>query len=161
MLFLRYTKLTAVLIALLIALVLVPAAQASAIPGMAAALSPLLVPLQQQHAPGATIQAQAGSVLYEGQSAQVLVMLQPGKCYTGIGVVGGSTIRELVVELTLPPSLPPLVLSQSTPSPFNTVMAAGRDCFRNTAPFPIQAIFRVTARKSAGAGVALAQLYAK
>jgi hypothetical protein len=159
MLFSRNAKLTAMLGALIIALALVPAAQASGGVGVTAGLIPLLVPLQRQHAPGAQVVASAsGGMLNEGQSSQVFVTLQPGKCYTGIGL-SAPTISELVVDLTTAPPLPPLVLSQSAPGPLNTVMASQPNCFRSPTPFPFPALFRLSARK--GAGPAVAQLYAK
>lgn len=126
-------------------------------PGMAVMLQPLLVPLQQQQAPGShAVGEAAGGMLQEGQAIQVSFTAQPGKCYTGIGVA--SPPVEILLELaTNMAPLPPTVVSQSPQAPVQTVMAGGQQCFKNPSPVPIPGMFRVTAKK--GTGMVLAQLY--
>ena len=124
---------------------------------MAAMLQPLLVPLQQQQAPGGRPAGEAaGGMLSEGQAIEVSFTAQPGKCYTGVGVA--SPPVEILLEMaTNMPPLPPTVVSQSPQAPVQTVMAGGQQCFKNPSPMPIPGMFRVTAKK--GTGMVLAQLY--
>jgi hypothetical protein len=117
----------------------------------------LLVPLQQQNAPGSQAASEAlGGSLQEGQFIKTNVTLQPGKCYTGIAMASGPA--EVVVELLAPAPLPPQVGSTSNQGNI-AIFGAKANCVKNPLPMAAPAIFRVTSKK--GGAPVFAQLYAK
>jgi hypothetical protein len=122
-------------------------------PSMGAMATPVLTPLQQQHAGqnsrqvGETL---AGN-LQAGQFIKTQVQLQPGKCYTGIGQGGQPVTVELVAQVGN------AALAQSQPA-LISVLGSGKDCFKHPGlpPMPIPAFFRVVAQ---GQGPVSAALY--
>jgi hypothetical protein len=124
---------------------------------MASGGQQLLIPLQQQNAPGTQAASEAlGGNLQEGQFIKTNVTLQPGKCYTGIAMASGPA--EVIVELVAPAPLPPQVGSTSPQGPI-AVFGAKTQCVKNPLPMAAPAIFRVTSKK--GSAPVFAQLYAK
>lgn len=120
-----------------------------------------LGPLAAQHAPGAKPVGQpiGGMMMQQGQVAQIQVTIEPGKCYTGIGIaLPGATAAQL--ELNPGQGLPitGLQTQEQTPQP----VLGGKDkCFKNPlpVPMPVPATFRVKVLQ--GSGPVFAQLYAK
>ena len=129
-------------------------------PSIASSMQPLLVPLAQNHAVGMKAEGTTlAAMLQQGQFLRTSVTLQPGKCYTGIAI-GTPTAQELVVDLVSNvPSAPAQVLTQSTASPMQTIMADKPNCFRSPLPIPTPVYFRVTMKR--GSGPVVAQLYSK
>ena len=128
--------------------------------GGGAMLQPLLLPLQQQYAPGANPEGQSISgIIQQGTPLQTPVNIQPGRCYTGIAVAS-PPVGDLLLELvaTPPSPFPQVGLTQGTGGS-QTVMNGAPNCFRSSSPVAVQGIFRVTSRN--GSGPLLAQLYSK
>jgi hypothetical protein len=123
-------------------------------------LQPLLLPLANQHAPGARPEGQPVSgFISQGQPATTAVQIAPGKCYTAIAVAS-PPIGDLMLELvaTPPAPFPPVTLSQAAGGT-QVVMAGQPNCFRPMSPVAVNGVLRVTSRQ--GSGPVLAQLYAK
>jgi hypothetical protein len=128
--------------------------------GGGAILQPLLLPLANQHAPGARPEGQPVSgFISQGQPATTAVQIAPGKCYTAIAVAS-PPIGDLMLELvaTPPAPFPPVTLSQAAGGT-QVVMAGQPNCFRPMSPVAVNGVLRVTSRQ--GSGPVLAQLYAK
>jgi hypothetical protein len=119
-------------------------------PSMGAMATPVLTPLQQQHAPNGrqTGETLAGN-LQAGQFIKTQVQLQPGKCYTGIGQGGQPVTVELMAQMGN------MVLAQSQPA-LISVLGSGKDCYKNPTPLPMPVFFRVVAQ---GQGPVSAALY--
>ncbi|MCU0684368.1 MAG: hypothetical protein MUF34_19355 [Polyangiaceae bacterium] len=123
-------------------------------------LQPLLLPLANQHAPGARPEGQPVSgFISQGQPATTVVQIAPGKCYTAVAVAS-PPIGDLMLELvaTPPAPFPPVTLAQ-TAGGTQVVLAGQPNCFRPMSPVAVAGVLRVTARQ--GSGPVLAQLYAK
>jgi hypothetical protein len=98
------------------------------------------------------VQCQAGQVYEQA------IQLQPGKCYTIVGV--GVGISELDVELVLhQPPAPEFVAAKDQTSGPQAILGAGGQCFRNPLPFGGPATIRI--RSTTGNGVALAQVFSR
>lgn len=123
-------------------------------------LQPLLLPLANQHAPGARPEGQPVSgFISQGQPATTVVQIAPGRCYTAVAVAS-PPIGDLMLELvaTPPAPFPPVTLAQAAGGT-QVVMAGQPNCFRPMSPVAVAGVLRVTARQ--GSGPVLAQLYAK
>jgi hypothetical protein len=123
-------------------------------PSMGAMATPVLTPLQQQHAGqnsrqvGETL---AGN-LQAGQFIKTQVQLQPGKCYTGVGQgSGGPVVVEIVAQMGN------MAMATSQPA-IISVLGSGKDCYKNPTPIPVPVNFRVVAQ---GSGPVSAALYEK
>ena len=129
-------------------------------PATAAAVTPLLIPLGAQEAPGAQADGSlfAGQFL-EGQTLEQPINIQAGKCYTVIAV--GYGIQQVDVQLVaqLPP-MPATILAQST-SNGPTAVLGGKStgCFKN--PLPIGAPAKVVVRATRGQGMIGAQVFSE
>ena len=138
-----------------------PAAGGGCDAATAAMLAPVLMPLQQQQAPGSKAVASVCGMAQPGQIFEVPVTLQPGKCYTGIGA-GLPPLTQLDLELQAAapfPGAPPLTLAVSAAGGgIQPVLGGKPNCFKN--PFPIAgpAKFRL---KVTGSGPAIATIYEK
>lgn len=122
-------------------------------PSMGAMATPILTPLQQQHAGQGSRQngeTLAGN-LQAGQFIKTAVQLQPGKCYTGIGQGAQPVTVELVAQMGN------MVMATSQ-SALISVLGSGKDCYKNPTPIPVPAFFRVVAQ---GSGPVSAALYEK
>ena len=122
---------------------------------MAAAGGQVLVPLQQQNAPGSRQvgEALAGN-LQQGQFIKTAVQLQPGKCYTGIGQGSGGPVQvEIVAQVGN------LAMAQSRPA-ILSILGDRPNCFKHPGlpPVPLPVFFRVVAQ---GTGPVTAALYEK
>lgn len=123
-------------------------------------LQPPLLPLANQHAPGARPEGQPVSgFLSQGQPSTTAVQIAPGRCYTAVAVAS-PPIGDLMIELvaTPPAPFPPVTLAQAAGGT-QVVMAGQPNCFRPMSPVAVAGVLRVTARQ--GSGPVLAQLYAK
>lgn len=126
----------------------------------AAAVSQGLPLLGQQQAPGAKPVGGALSGNFQaGQCLEMQVTLNPGKCYTavGVGAQGQEVDIHLVPGLPSPIPLPPLAQDNTTGS--MAVLGGGGNCFKNPSPFPGPA--KMVLRVPSGQGMAAAQLYEK
>ncbi|HZO13125.1 MAG TPA: hypothetical protein VFB62_07695 [Polyangiaceae bacterium] len=128
-------------------------------PAAAAAASPLLRGMAQKETAGMKEDgaAMAGQ-FQEGQVLEQPVQIQPGRCYTVVGV--GIGITELDVELVVhQPPMPEYVAATDGSSGPQAVLGGGSKCFKNPLPFGGPGKLRM--RATGGSGVALAQLYSK
>ncbi len=129
----------------------------------AAAATQLLAPLAAQHAPpGAKPLGPAiGGQFTQGQQLEAQIQMQPGRCYTVVGV-GLPPVQELDIQLVATVPVPgltsPVIASDQTHGP-NAVLGDKPNCFKWAAPFaaPVKVVVRV----SAGQGVAAAQVFEK
>lgn len=95
-----------------------------------------------------------------GQTLEVQTQLQPGKCYSVVGVAI-PTVTELSLQLVavspIPGTAPTLAVDQDTGP--QAVLGKKPNCYKWSLPFaaPVKLIVQVTA----GSGLAAAQLYEK
>ncbi len=94
----------------------------------------------------------------QGQIHEQSFQIQPGRCYTVIGV--GIGITELDVEIVLhqPPAPEWVAAADQTPGP-HAVLGGGSNCFKN--PLPVGGPAKVRMRATGGSGVAMAQIFSK
>jgi hypothetical protein len=133
-----------------------------AAPVDASMVVPLLTPLIQQYAPGAKpVGAAISGNFQQGQTLEGQVQMNPGKCYTIIGV-GAPTIQNLDIELVpvMPiPGLASPVMAADQTTASTAVVGASPNCFKWA--LQIGAPMKVVVRVSAGQGMAGAQVYEK
>ncbi|MFO0593440.1 MAG: hypothetical protein U0441_38215 [Polyangiaceae bacterium] len=135
----------------------------SATPVAAAAMGGdvILGGLATQEAPGAQADGSAFAGQFaEGQTLEQPINLQPGKCYTIIGMsVGGVQELDILIQGQLAP-LPPTTLAQdNTTGPNATLGGKAAGCWKNPSPLPIPA--KVVLRVTKGSGIAGAKVYMK
>ena len=84
--------------------------------------------------------------------------LQPGRCYSVVGI--GIGIEELDVEIVVhQPPAPEFVAAQDQGTGPQATLGGGQSCFKN--PLPIAGPAKVRVRATKGAGMALAQVYSR
>lgn len=123
----------------------------------------LLIPLGQSHAPSGA--KAVGSALVgqfqQGQTLEAQVMMNPGKCYTIVGI-GMPPIQNVDLQV-LPtigiPGLPAPVLATDQTTGPNAVIGDKPTCFKWA--FPMAAVVKVVLTVSSGQGVAAAQVFEK
>jgi len=94
----------------------------------------------------------------QGQTIEHNFQIQPGRCYAVVGV--GMGITELDVQIVLhQPPLPPYVAAQDQGSGPQAVLGGRTNCFKN--PLPVGGPAKVVVKATGGAGVVLAQVFAK
>ncbi|MDX2055377.1 MAG: hypothetical protein SFV15_23440 [Polyangiaceae bacterium] len=132
-------------------------------PAMSSTVAALLTPLGQSHAPAGAKAVGSPIVgqFQQGQSLEAQVMMNPGKCYTVVGV-GMPPIQNVDLQI-LPtigiPGLPsPLLATDQTQGP-NAVIGDKPNCFKWA--FPMAAVVKVVLTVSSGQGVAAAQVFEK
>jgi len=132
-------------------------------PAVSMLMAPQLAVFANSQASGMRKEGDAvGANLQEGQALEQIVMLQPGKCYTVVGL-GLPMIQDM--SITMVPSIPIsgfpdlMVLSQSLTPGSQVTMAPSPNCYKHVAPLPIQA--KVVIRAKAGSGPVGAQVYVK
>jgi hypothetical protein len=132
-------------------------------PTAAQAATQLIAPLGAQHAPAgakAVGSAIAGN-FQQGQSLEAQVQMNPGKCYTVVGV-GLPPVTNL--DIALVPALPIPGLPAATMAADNTVGSTAivgdkPNCFKWA--FPMSGMMKVVMTVSQGSGVAAAQVFEK
>ena len=136
------------------------ASNATPVPPAAAALaSPLLRELARKELTGATEDGTAfAGQFMQGQILDQPVQLQPGRCYSVVGI--GIGITELDIELIIhQPPAPEFLAAQDNTTGPQAVLGGGQNCFRN--PLPIGGPGIVRLRATGGNGVVLAQIYSR
>jgi len=94
----------------------------------------------------------------QGQTLEQAFQIQPGKCYSVIGV--GVGITELDVQIVLhQPPLPPYVAAQDQGTGPQAVLGGKGQCFKN--PLPVGGPAKVVMTATGGAGIGMAQVYSK
>lgn len=133
---------------------------ATPIPPAAAALaSPLLRELARKELQGATEDGSAfAGQFMQGQVLEQPIQIQPGRCYSVVGI--GIGITELDIELVIhQPPAPEFVAAQDQTTGPQAVLGPGQNCFRN--PLPVAGPGKVRLRATGGNGIALAQVYSR
>ncbi|HLV67041.1 MAG TPA: hypothetical protein VKY73_14575 [Polyangiaceae bacterium] len=133
-----------------------------AAPVDASAVVPLLTPLVQQYAPGAqAVGTPIAGNFQQGQTLEAQVQMNPGKCYTVVGVAA-PTVQNLDIELVplmpMPGLASPVMAADQTQGP-TAVVGAAPNCFKWA--LPVGGPMKVVVRVSAGQGLAGAQVYEK
>jgi len=126
----------------------------------AAMATPLLLPLQQQEAPGMQAEGQAfAGQFQEGQTLEQPLTLQPGKCYTVVAIGAGIQELDAMIAAQPLPQLPATPLAQDNTSGAQATVGGKGSCFKNAAPLAVPA--KVIIKATRGAGSAVAQVYVK
>jgi hypothetical protein len=128
-------------------------------PAAAAAATPVLTAMAASEVQG--MQAEGGAFAGQFQDGQTLEQpfnIQPGKCYSVIGV--GLGVQELDLQIVAQPApmVPPIVLAQDNTTGANATLGGKGQCFKNPLPIggPAKAVMRAR-----GSGIAIAQIYVK
>ena len=130
-------------------------------PAAAAAATPVLQAMAANEVKG--MQPEGGAFAGQFQPGQTLEQpfnIQPGKCYSVIGVGIGITQLDIQIQAQQPiPGMPPLTLAQSNGSGPNATLGGGGNCFKN--PLPVGGPAKVVVKATAGQGIAVAQIFVK
>ncbi len=102
--------------------------------------------------------APAAAQLAAGQTFETPITLQPGRCYTAVGVGVGITELDLEIVIAQPPA-PEYVAASDNDAGYKAVVAEAPNCFRN--PLPFAAPAKLRARAVSGSGPAIVQLYVR
>ena len=94
----------------------------------------------------------------QGQIHEQPFQLQPGKCYSAVGVGIGLTELDIAIVISQPPA-PEYVAAQDQTTGPQAVLGGRNNCFRN--PLPVGAAAKVRITATAGSGIVMAQLYSK
>jgi len=126
-----------------------------------------MVPLAGQVLRGTAQQQTAGmkedgpamaAQFQQGQIFEQPFQLQPGRCYTVVGV--GMGITELDIEIVVhQPPAPEWVAAADQMTGPQAVVGGGNNCFKN--PLPVGGPAKVRLKATGGAGVAMAQIFSK
>jgi hypothetical protein len=132
-------------------------------PTAAQAATQLITPLGAQHAPAGAkpVGSAIAGNFQQGQTLEAQVQMNPGKCYTVIGV-GLPPVTNL--DISLVPALPIPGLPAATMAADNSVASTAivgdkPNCFKWA--FPMSGMMKVVMTVSQGSGVAAAQVFEK
>ena len=128
-------------------------------PAAAAVAQPILTGLAQNEVAGMQPDGPSfAGQFQQGQTLEQAFQIQPGKCYSVIGV--GVGITELDVQIVLhQPPLPPYVAAQDQGTGPQAVLGGKGQCFKN--PLPVGGPAKVVMTATGGAGIGMAQVYSK
>jgi hypothetical protein len=132
-------------------------------PTQAQAATALITPLGAQHAPAgakAVGSAIAGN-FQQGQSLEAQVQMNPGKCYTIVGV-GLPQVANLDISLSLIsliPGIPGATLAADNSVGSTAIVGDKPNCIKSMSP--ISAPVKLVITVSQGSGVAAAQVFEK
>jgi len=129
-------------------------------PAVAGALTPVLTGVAGSEVQGMQPDGKsfAGN-FQQGQTLEQPFTLQPGKCYSVVGVGAGIQQLDIMIAAQPMPQMPPQVLAQSNTQGPNATLGGKGACFKNPLPFGGPA--KVIVKATAGSGMALAQIYVK
>ncbi len=130
-------------------------------PAAAAAATPVLQAMAANEVKG--MQPDGGAFagqFQQGQSLEQPFNIQPGKCYSVVGVGIGITQLSIQIQAQATiPGMPPVTLAQSNGSGPNATLGGGGNCFKN--PLPIGGPAKVVMTATGGSGIALGQIFSK
>jgi hypothetical protein len=132
-------------------------------PTAAQAATQLIAPLGAQHAVAGAkpVGSAIAGNFQQGQSLESQVQMNPGKCYTVVGV-GLPPVTNLDISLVpaLPiPGLPAATMAADNTVGANAIVGDKPNCFKWA--FPMSGMMKVIMTVSAGSGVAAAQVFEK
>jgi len=130
-------------------------------PAAAAAATPVLTAMAANETRGMSPEGGAfAGQFQQGQTLEQPFNIEPGKCYTVVGV--GLGITELDIQIVMQPPIPgapPVPLAQDNQTGPNATLGGGGNCFKNA--LPIGGPGKVIVKATGGSGIALAQIYKK
>lgn len=94
----------------------------------------------------------------QGQYYDQEFMIQPGRCYTVVGVGMGVHELDITVLLNQPPAPETPIIQDDRTGPQSVVGGAG-NCHRNASLVPVPVKIRTTA--TTGSGIVMVQVYSK
>jgi hypothetical protein len=131
-------------------------------PAVAQLLMTQLAPIAAQDAKYMTKSGEMISgVLQEGQTLEQMATLQPGKCYTVVGL-GLPMVQELDIMMVpnIPiPGAPNIPMAQDMKTGAQATLAPSPDCYKYALPLP--AMVKIIVKATRGSGAVGAQLYVK
>lgn len=134
--------------------------QATALPPvMGLGVAPVLKGTAEKETAGMSPDGQSVVASFmQGQYHEMDFQLQPGRCYTVVGV--GMGVHELDIQvITNQPPAPAATLAQDDRTgPHSVVGGAGR-CHQSQSPIPLAVKIRTTA--TTGSGIVMVQVYSK
>lgn len=127
-------------------------------PAAAAIATPALTALASAETRGMSPEggAFAGN-FQQGQTLEQPFNIEPGKCYTVVGVGVGITELDIQIVGQLGPMTQ--VLAQDNQQGPQAVLGSGGNCFKN--PLPVGGPAKVVMTATGGTGIAVAQIYKK
>lgn len=129
----------------------------------AAAATQLLGPLAQQHAMAGAkpVGSAIAGNFQTGQSLEGQVQLNPGKCYTVVGIAlpPATDLDIQLVPVAAIPGLPAAVMAADNSVGTTAVVGAKPNCFKWA--LPMGAPVKVIVTMKGGSGMAAAQVYEK
>jgi hypothetical protein len=127
-------------------------------PAAAAIATPALTALASAETRGMSPEggAFAGN-FQQGQTLEQPFNIEPGKCYTVVGVGVGITELDIQIVGQLGPMTQ--VLAQDNQTGAQAVVGSAGNCFKN--PLPVGGPAKVVMKATGGTGIAVAQIYKK
>jgi hypothetical protein len=129
-------------------------------PAMAGMLTPVLTGVAGSEVQGMQPEGKAFAGNFQpGQTLEQPFTLNPGKCYSVVGVGMGIQQMDITIVAQPVPQLPAQVLAQSNSQGPNATLGGKGACYKNPTPFAAPA--KVVVKATAGSGMGLAQIYVK
>jgi hypothetical protein len=132
-------------------------------PTAAQAATQLITPLGAQHAPAGAkpIGSAIAGNFQQGQSLEAQVQMNPGKCYTvvGVGLPPVTNLDISLVPAVAIPGLPAATMAADNSVGANAIVGDKPNCFKWA--LPMSGMMKVVMTVSQGSGVAAAQVFEK
>jgi hypothetical protein len=132
-------------------------------PTAAQAATQLIAPLGAQHAPAGAkpIGSAIAGNFQQGQSLEAQVQMNPGKCYTvvGVGLPPVTNLDISLVPAVAIPGLPAATMAADNSVGANAIVGDKPNCFKWA--LPMSGMMKVVMTVSQGSGVAAAQVFEK
>ncbi len=132
-------------------------------PTAAQAATQLIAPLGAQHAPAGAkpVGSAIAGNFQQGQSLEAQVQMNPGKCYTivGVGLPPVTNLDIALVPAVAIPGLPAATMAADNTVGANAIVGDKPNCFKWA--FPMSGMMKVVMTVSQGSGVAAAQVFEK
>lgn len=120
-------------------------------------VTPVLQALAQKETAGRQPDgAPFGGNFQQGQILEQPITLQPGRCYTVVGLGMGITELDVEIVVSAPPA-PEWVAATDNQQGPQAVLGGGSNCFKN--PLPVGGPAKVRIRATGGNGLAAAQVF--
>lgn len=128
-------------------------------PIMGVGVAPVLKGTAEKETSGMTAEGQSVVASFmQGQHHDMDFQLQPGRCYTVVGVGMGVHELDIQVVVNQPPAPESVLAQDDRTGPHSVVGGSGR-CHQTTSPIPLPVKIRTTA--TTGSGIVMVQVYSK
>jgi hypothetical protein len=136
------------------------ASMATALPAAAGiAVAPVLQGTAEKETRGMSADGPSTVASFmQGQIFEQEFMIQPGRCYTIVGVGMGVSELDIQVLLNQPPA-PATAIAQDDRTGPQSVVGGSGNCHRTQSPVPVPVKIRTTA--TTGSGIVMVQVYSK